>query len=92
MIADGGSTDSAVNLAPIANADDEDADEFVFDAGNNAVVADAIHPEFAEFAALQCLTEAARIFKGSDAVEEEAGNSAGNLLIELSQLALCFGA
>jgi hypothetical protein len=43
----------AICFAAVADADDKNADHFVFDAGDDAVVADAILPEIAQFCALR---------------------------------------
>jgi hypothetical protein len=52
----------AVDLAPVADAHDQNADKFVFDTGNNSVIADAIFPEVAELGTFQRVSDTARIF------------------------------
>jgi hypothetical protein len=41
-----------VDFAPVADADNQDLDQVVFDAGNDSVVAYAIFPKIAELRAL----------------------------------------
>ena len=38
-----------VNLSPVADLHDQHAQEVVFDASDDAVIADAVSPEFAKF-------------------------------------------
>ena len=62
---------TAVNLAAMADADDKDRYGSVANLADEAPVADAVFPEPSEFAAMQCLTEAARIGLWRDALAQE---------------------
>ena len=62
-----------VNFTPIADANHQNANQLVFDAGNDSVIADAVLPEVAKFGALQRLANAARVFKCGDSFVKEAG-------------------
>lgn len=72
----------AINLAPVANANNQDADQLVFDAGDDAVVTDSVLPKVAQVRALQSLTNAARVLKTRDSLEEKLINSSSDLRIE----------
>ena len=52
-----------VNFTPVADANHQNANQLIFDAGNDAVIADAILPEVTKFGALQRFANAARIFE-----------------------------
>jgi len=77
-----------IDFPPVSNTNDKNADQLVLNAGNDSVVADAILPELTEFRALQRLADTARVVERSDTFKKKAGESAGNLRIELFQLAL----
>src|ERR1035437_151241 len=97
MIADGATAIEgrelalSVDFAPVADADDQDANEFIFDAGDDSIIADAIFPKVAKLSSLQRLANAARIFKGSDALEEKAVDAVSYLRIEMAQFTLGYG-
>jgi hypothetical protein len=52
-----------VNFAPVADTHHEDADQLVFNTGNDAVITNPVFPEIAELSSLEGLTNAARVLK-----------------------------
>src|ERR1035437_7364554 len=77
----------AINFAPVADAHNQYANQFVFDFGDDSVVADPVLPELAELLALEGFANAARVLKQSDALEDEAVDAAHNLRIKALQFA-----
>ena len=71
-----------VNFAAVAHADNEDADEFVFNTGDDAVIADPVLPKVAQVRALQSLADAARVLKTCDSLEENLADPSCDLRIE----------
>jgi len=61
--------DSAVYFATISNAHNQDANQFIFDAGYDPVIANPVLPKIAEFCTLQRFANTPRILKWSDALE-----------------------
>jgi hypothetical protein len=72
----------AVDLAVVADAKDEDEHAGVFDFGDEAVVADAVLPELAEFGAVQGLSDAARILERGEALVKKLENAFALLRVE----------
>ncbi len=79
---------SAVDLAAVAEAHDEDADLAIVDLRNDAVVTESILPELAELVALHGRADGTRIGECRDALAQERGDTTGDGWIELAQL-LC---
>lgn len=59
----------------MADAQNEDDQLFILDFADDAVVADAVAPEAAEFGALKGLGEATRIFEFGDALVQKPEDS-----------------
>ena len=78
----------SVNCSPIAYANNQDADKLVFDACDDAVVANTVLPEVAEFRALERLANAALVVKWGNAIVEEAVYSAPYLWVKPIQFVL----
>ena len=53
-----------IDVAAVTEADDDDLDLAIANLSNDAVVADAVLPELAEFVAFQCGTQGARGGRG----------------------------
>ena len=54
---------TGVNLAAVADADDQDAEHAALNVGDDVVIADPVLPEFAEVRALQRPPEASRVLE-----------------------------
>jgi hypothetical protein len=74
----------------VTDAHDEDHQTVVHDASNEAEVAEAVLPVFAQRIAFQRLADRSRVIEVSDPVPQEGDDAAADLGIELGER-LCGG-
>jgi hypothetical protein len=77
-----------VHVAPIAEPDDEDAQDRVLDARDDAVIADPVFPQFAEARTLERRANEPRIVELGQAFMQKAKDAPRRLMIELVEFAL----
>jgi len=80
--------DSPVNLAPVADAQNQDERDPIVDVGDQAVIANPIFPETAQFRALERFADASRVLRRGDALMQKAQDALGGGAIETAQVLL----
>jgi hypothetical protein len=65
----------AVDLAPIAKAQDGNQDLLVLNLANHTPITDPVSPEFAQLAAVESFADGARIVQGRDPLAQEGADT-----------------
>ena len=76
---------SSIDIAPVADANHQDAHRVVLDIRDDPIVADPVFPERAEPGAFEGRAEAARIFERGQARDQEFQDPLGGWVAELVQ-------
>jgi hypothetical protein len=67
-----GENASAVNFAPVADADDQYAHLLILDAGDHSIIADAVFPQMAKLTPFERFANAPRILKTGHTLVKKA--------------------
>ena len=79
---------SSVNLAPVSQPHDLNADFRILNIGNDAIISHPVFPVIAQSRAYERLADASRIVEDCHALTQEFHDAPGNLFIEFPQLFL----
>ena len=77
----------SIYIPAVAQAYDENAQGIILQAGDDAVVTDAVLPELTQPRTFQGFADAARVFEQGEAAMQEGQYAPGGLMIELVQFA-----
>src|SRR6516225_2217107 len=81
-----GRVPSSVDIAPVADCDDENPQRFVLNIADDSIVTHSIAPIRAELRTAQRLADAARVFSGCKPLPQEGRDAFRFALVELAEL------